>query len=81
VYAARVTAAVVRGGAWDGQTEGLPLHTFGEADGERVSRATEALVPDSWVYELRDRGFAVLVQSVSAYCATFVGGPGNVREG
>ena len=28
VYAARVTAAVVRGGSWDGQAEGLPLHTL-----------------------------------------------------
>jgi type VI secretion system protein ImpC len=77
VYAARVTAAVVRGGSWDGQAEGLPLHTFVEADGESVSRSTEALVPDSWAYELRDRNFVPLVQSGSAYYATFVGGPGG----
>jgi type VI secretion system protein ImpC len=76
VYAARVTAAAARGGAWDGQAEGLPLHTFVEPDGERVSRSTEALVPDSWAYELKDRGFAPLAQSGSAYYATFVRGPG-----
>jgi type VI secretion system protein ImpC len=75
-YAERVTAAAARGGGWDGQPEGLPLHMFEEADGERVSRSTEALVSDSWAYELRDRGFAVLVQSASGYGATFVGGPG-----
>jgi type VI secretion system protein ImpC len=77
VYAERVTAAAARGGSWDGQAEGLPQHTFEEADGDRMSRSTEALVPDSWAYELRDRGFAVLVQSASAYAATFVGGPGR----
>jgi type VI secretion system protein ImpC len=76
VYAERVTAAAVRGGAWDGRAEGLPLNTFVDADGERVARSTEALVPDSWAYELSARGFAVLVQSASAYEATFVGGPG-----
>jgi type VI secretion system protein ImpC len=76
VYAARVTAATVRGGAWHGQAEGLPLHTFTAADGEQVSRSTEALVPDSWAYELSARGFVPLVQSGSAYFATFVGGPG-----
>ncbi len=75
VYAVRVTAAAVRGGAWDGQAEGLPLHTF-TVDGDQVSRSTEALVPDSWVYELCGRGFVPLLQSGSAYYATFVGGPG-----
>ena len=75
VYAARVTAAAVRGGAWDGQADGLPLCTFVEPDGEQFSRSTEALVPDSWAYELSARGFAPLVQSGSAYYATFVGGP------
>jgi type VI secretion system protein ImpC len=80
VYAATVTAAVVRGGTWNGQAEELSLHTFDEADGERVSRSTEALVPDSWVFELSVRGFAPLVQSGSAYYATFIGGPGNGRE-
>ena len=76
VYAERVMAAAMRGGQWDGQVEGLPLCAFAEADGERMSRSTEALVPDSWAYELSGRGFAVLVQSASAYAATFVGGPG-----
>ncbi len=75
VYAARVTAAAARGGAWDGSAEGLPLHTF-PADGERVSRSTEAFVPDSWAFELVGCGFVPLVQSGSAYYATFVGGPG-----
>jgi type VI secretion system protein ImpC len=77
VYAERVTAAALHGGQWDGQAEGLPLCTFEEADGERMSRTTEALVPDSWAYELAGRGFAVLVQSASAYAATFIGGPGE----
>src|SRR4051812_14354835 len=75
VYAERVTAAAVRGGSWDGAAEGLPLHTF-PADGERVSRSAEAFVPDSWASELSGRGFVPLVQSGSAYHATFRGGPG-----
>jgi type VI secretion system protein ImpC len=75
VYAERVTAAAARGGAWHGQAEGLPIHTF-PADGEAVSRSTEAFVPDSWAYELTGRGFVPLVQSASAYYATFLGGPG-----
>jgi type VI secretion system protein ImpC len=75
VYAERVTTAATRGGAWHGQAEGLPIHTF-PADGESVSRSTEAFVPDSWAYELAGRGFVPLVQSASAYYATFLGGPG-----
>jgi type VI secretion system protein ImpC len=75
VYAERVTAAAARGGAWHGQAEGLPIHTF-PADGEQVSRSTEAFVPDSWAYEVIGRGFVPLVQSASAYYATFLGGPG-----
>jgi type VI secretion system protein ImpC len=75
VYAERVTAAAARGGSWDGAAEGLPPHTF-PADGERVSRSTEAFVPDSWASELSGRGFVPLVQSASAYHATFLGGPG-----
>jgi type VI secretion system protein ImpC len=75
VYAQRVTTAAVHGGAWEGQAEGLPLHTF-TVDGEQVSRSTEAFVPDSWAMELSGRGFVPLVQSGSAYYATFLGGPG-----
>jgi type VI secretion system protein ImpC len=75
VYAQRVATAAGRGGAWDGQAEGLPLHTF-PVDGEQVSRSTEAFVPDSWAYELSGRGFVPLVQSGSAYYATFLCGPG-----
>jgi type VI secretion system protein ImpC len=79
VYADRVTAAAARGGAWHGQAEGLPIHAF-PANGEHVSRSTEAFVPDSWAYELVGYGFVPLVQSASAYYATFLGGPGNSAE-
>ena len=42
--------------------------------------AAPTFVPDSWAYELSGRGFVPLVQSASAYEATFVGGPGRASR-
>jgi type VI secretion system protein ImpC len=79
VYAARVTEAAAHGGVWHGQADGLPIHTFTEADGTRTSRSTEAFVPDSWAYELSSRGFVPMVHSADSAYATFLGGPGAGR--
>jgi type VI secretion system protein ImpC len=79
VYATKVTEAAARGGVWHGQADGLPIHTFAEADGTRAARSAEAFVPDSWAYELTGRGFVPLVHSADSAYATFLGGPGAGR--